>query len=208
MRHSLKALIAVLALIGVFETIVCVKPAYGQAVGYCGFGRPCKVSTLTATNITTGNFTATGGTFSVAGFASFAGGGQFGSNVIIPYMSGNTPFMLSSVQPAVILTTSLVLGGTQLPNHPFTMTDVGFYVSNAASGTGTVTFRVTDGTNNCDFANDCTLGIASIGGKIKTTTSGICTFAANAALTYSVLSAGCTVLQPNVKNIDWRGNWQ
>ena len=54
-RLSLRLLTILSVVVGglllgsVFETCVRVKPAWGQAVGYCGYGRPCTVSKLTVT---------------------------------------------------------------------------------------------------------------------------------------------------------------
>ena len=56
-KHILP-LLTVLALWGVFEAVVRVEPAWGQAVGYCGYGRPCTVTKLTIPSRGAVDFTA------------------------------------------------------------------------------------------------------------------------------------------------------
>lgn len=123
------------------------------------------------------------------------------------YIASATPVTLTSVY-ANAVASAVTFGGAKLPARAFTATDIGTYVSSAAAGAGTTTVRVSDGTNNCDFAMDCAADTNTTGPKIKATTGGTCTFAASAALTVSITATTCATTQPTLKNIDVRGKWQ
>lgn len=148
-----------------------------------------------------------GAGINVPGFAYFTSA-QFTSNVLISgYVSGNTPFVISSMYLNAVASAA-VIGGFTLPARPYTVTDIGYYVgSPAASGAGTTTVRVSDGTNNCDFALNCASDTNTIGPKIKAG-SGSCVYSASAAITVSITATTCATTQPTLKNIDIRAKLQ
>lgn len=78
----------------------------------------------------------------------------------------------------------------------------------AASGVaGTVTFRISDLTNNCDCVANCatagTDGFGDVGAK-RFSCSGVCSFTGGTALYLSTVTSGCGTL-PVVQSIDVRG---
>jgi hypothetical protein len=108
-----------------------------------------------------------------------------------------------------VLTTS-TLGGYVLPTRSFEVQAVTGRCGAPSAGAGTVTFRVSDGTNNCDCAAGCTTtGVTGMGdaGMKRIACTGSCTFAASSALTFSVTSP-CASTQPTVTNLDVRGVWR
>jgi hypothetical protein len=95
------------------------------------------------------------------------------------------------------------------PSGGFTVKAITARATIAATGAGTVTYRVSDGTSNCDCAASCTAtGVAGYGdtGSKRHACAGACTFAANASLTLTVPTTTCASVQPSVTNIDVRGH--
>lgn len=120
------------------------------------------------------------------------------------------PFTLSSFYVnAAVPAGATTFGGTVLPARAFTALAVRFRNSTASGGGGgTTTFRVSDGTNNCDFAVNCTGTTGNVNIR-QVTTAGTCAFAASATLTYSSTASTCTTTQPTVLGtVDVEGNWQ
>lgn len=82
--------------------------------------------------------------------------------------------------------------------------------SQASAGTGTVRFRITDGTNNCDCTANCSgstapvLNVAST--PVDVACSGSCVFS-GVKLAHQ-LTAGCGTTQPSVVTIAVFGLWQ
>lgn len=103
----------------------------------------------------------------------------------------------------------VILGGHVLPStRPFTVSGVTWRNSAAAAtATGTMTLRVSDGTNNCDASVTCTGTDVTATGIKRNASAGACTFAPSAALTVSVAVA-CGTAQPTVQNLDVVGYWQ
>ncbi len=90
-------------------------------------------------------------------------------------------------------------GGTV--DQSVTVTAVSGYNHVASGGgAGLTTWRVSDGTNNCDCSMLCT-ATAGIGAQRSAPCAGSCSFAPRAALLLSVTVAGCTTTQPSFKNI-------
>lgn len=127
------------------------------------------------------------------------------------YIASVTPHTLTSLELNVAAAAA-TYGGHILPPRAFTVTGLTGYVSGVSGGgAGNTTWRVSDGTNNCDCNFPCQGG-AGVGsnstGALRCTPSGTCAFAASASLTVAVQTAGCTTTQPTIQNIDVEGNWQ
>jgi hypothetical protein len=69
----------------------------------------------------------------------------------------------------------------------------------AGTGSGSLTFRVHDGSNNCDCAIDCDVPLA------RSTCSGNCAFAASATVAIFVLSSACTTAPVAIGNLHLMG---
>lgn len=104
------------------------------------------------------------------------------------------------------------LGGHVLPSRGFRVTAFVAQSSAAGVGAGTVTLRISDGTNNCDAAADCvTTGLSAWGNtgpKRLRVTNGVCSFAPGAYLTATVLSTTCATTQPSITISSVVGFWQ
>jgi hypothetical protein len=139
------------------------------------------------------------------GSANAVMGHHFGP-IRADYIRSESPLTLFSVYPAAAITATTAYGGHRLTVHAFTMTHLSGYVSSAAGGVGSVIFRVSDGTNNCDVTLSCASDLAATGPIIKAA-SGTCAFAASAALSFSTTTAGCTP-NPTILNLDVVGKSQ
>jgi hypothetical protein len=144
---------------------------------------------------------ATSGAFSAGGALS-ATTGAFSGAVI-----STTPHTLFSMYPNAALAVA-TYGGHHLPDQAFTVTGVSFWVSSGSGGgIGNTTWRISDGSNNCDCSVAC-LDTTSAGAEASASCSGDCAFAAAAKLSAAVQTAGCTTTQPTALNVDVRGIWQ
>jgi hypothetical protein len=106
--------------------------------------------------------------------------------------------------------------GHRLPAQAFTVTGItGFASVASGGGAANTVITVTDGTNTCTVTIPCNsappagtsaAGLVRVAGVNGAGTG--CVYAANASLTYSVTTAGCTATQPTFKNLDLVGKWQ
>jgi hypothetical protein len=106
--------------------------------------------------------------------------------------------------------------GHVLPAQAFTVTGITGYASVASGGGAANTvITVTDGTNTCTVTIPCnsappdgtsTAGLVRVSGVAGVGTG--CVYAASAAITASITTAGCTATQPTFKNLDLVGKWQ
>ncbi len=96
--------------------------------------------------------------------------------------------------------------------HPVIITAVTGYVSVVGGGgAGNTVLTITDGTNTCTATFACASVTNSTGTKRVATANGAgtgCVYAANAALSAYVSTAGCTTTQPTFRNIDIVGKQQ
>ncbi len=96
--------------------------------------------------------------------------------------------------------------------HPVTITAVTGYVSVASGGGAANTvITITDGTNTCTATFACNTVTNTTGTKRVATVNGAgtgCVYAASAALSAYVSTAGCTTTQPTFRNIDIVGKQQ
>lgn len=121
------------------------------------------------------------------------------------YFASTTPHTLSTVYVNDTIFT-LTYGGGVLPAHAFTAQAIRYRVRTAGSGGSTnATFRISDGSNNCDFSFACN---QSTGAKRQAATAGTCAFAASATLTYSFTSPGDCTTTTDIQTIDIEGIWQ
>lgn len=106
------------------------------------------------------------------------------------------------------MTTGGGLGGHKLPTTAgFRVDAITWFCTTAAgTATGTMTLRVTDGTNNCDAVVDCTTTDVRATGTKRIATTGACAFAPGAALSASI-QAQCLTAQPSVTGLDVVGFW-
>lgn len=125
------------------------------------------------------------------------------------YIASTTPVTLSSVN---INNTILpyVYGGATLPAHPFTVTDIGYFIRAVGSGGSTNnTFQISDGTNTCNCTFACN---QAVGPHIATCANSAgtgCVYAASATLFYLFSAIGdCTTASDVLGNLDVRGKWQ
>jgi len=148
---------------------------------------------------------------STRGTGTFCFQSALGTTCTAPngYIASGTPFTLSSFYiNGPVAGGGVTYEGIVLPARPFTVVALRFYNSTASSGAGTTTLRVTDGTNNCDFAMSCAIFSGNIPIR-QASTSGTCAFAASASLTYVDVSSTCATTQPAIKGtVDVEGNWQ
>jgi hypothetical protein len=116
-----------------------------------------------------------------------------------------TPITLTVVNGA--LNTGTSLGGYVLPSDRgatfAAFTTIVYSASGGGAGNSVV--RISDGTNNCDATMPCTDSQSTTAKRYAMT--GTCAFAAGAALSYSVTTAGCTTTQPSVRNITFVVKW-
>lgn len=99
------------------------------------------------------------------------------------------------------------LQATALPLRGFTVARVTTYVTVVSGGgAGSTTFRVSDGTNNCDCAMTCATSQST--GPKGLACTGTCSFAPSASLTLSISATTCTTTQPTIMTIDVRGYWR
>jgi hypothetical protein len=146
------------------------------------------------------------------GFAVANGSGTTNATISATgYIASTTPHTLTSLELNVAAAAA-TYGGHALPAKAFTVTGVTGYVSGVSgAGAGNTTWRISDGTNNCDCNFPCAGG-AGVGsnatGTLRCTPSGTCAFAASSALSISVQTAGCATTQPTIQNLDIEGNWQ
>jgi hypothetical protein len=106
--------------------------------------------------------------------------------------------------------------GHVLPAQAFTVTAITGYASVASGGGAANTvMTLTDGTNTCTVTIPCntpppagtsTAGLVRVSAVNGAGTG--CVYAASAAITASVTTAGCTTTQPTFKNLDIVGKWQ
>lgn len=68
---------------------------------------------------------------------------------------------------------------------------------NSGGGAGNTVITITDGTNSCTATFTCA-STQSGTGIVSATLAGTCTFPANASITSSVTTAGCTTTQPTL----------
>lgn len=115
------------------------------------------------------------------------------------------PVTLNSV-PLTGLMAVATFGGEVLPARAFTVAAIRFRISVAGNtGSTNAVLRVSDGTNNCDAAFAC--NSAAVNYRVATT--GTCTFAASASLTYSVNAVGDCVTPPTILGGEViEGNWR
>lgn len=80
----------------------------------------------------------------------------------------------------------------------------------ASAGTGTVRFRITDGSNNCDCTANCSGGTAPVLSTLTTPVdvacSGSCLFS-GVKLAHQI-TAGCGTTQPSVVTLSAFGIWK
>lgn len=126
-----------------------------------------------------------------------------------------------------VLLMSRHLGGAVAASTAYTRTklpaDRGFQVTAvtsainsgpAAAGAGTVVFRITDGTNNCDCTANCTTTAPHFGSTNApvridgAACAGTCTFAPSASLLLQTTTANCASTLPTVVSVDVRGIWK
>lgn len=167
--------------------------------------------TATALAIATLTNTLTGGTVLLADFGTTTStyGSGFSRKASLDttgYFTSTTPFALDSVYVNTTIS-AFTYGGSVLPAHAFTAQAIRYRVRTVGSGGSTnATFRVSDGTNNCDFSFACNQAAASYR---QATTAGTCTFAASATLSYAFSSTGdCTTKTDILGNIAIDGIWQ
>lgn len=115
------------------------------------------------------------------------------------------PVTLSSVYVNALLSV-LTFGGEQLPARSFEVQAVRYRISvPGAIGSTDATFRISDGTSNCDCNFACDL---SAGSK-RMACSGTCVMPASAALSYAFISTGDCVTAPTILgNVAIEGRWR
>ena len=108
------------------------------------------------------------------------------------------------------LAAALGLGGHVLPAHPCKITAVSVNVSIVSGGgAGNTVITLTDGTNTCTATLACATTSATGAYRIVTANgagSG-CAYPANAKIVASVTTAGCTVTQPTITNLEVIGQF-
>lgn len=142
-------------------------------------------------------------------FSGRTGGSEKWSMTFDGYLASITPHTLTSMQIGAAMAAGALNRGHVLPARAFTVTFMTGFVSGASGGgAAQTTVRASDGTNNCDCNFACNTSTNTTGSKRSTACSGTCAFPANAALAFSVQTAGCTTTQPTFQNLDVEGNWQ
>ena len=129
------------------------------------------------------------------------------------YIASAIPVVLSELYVNGLIAT-ITYGGVVLPAHPFTVTDLSYYVrtSGTCPGIKSVTFRITDGTNTCDCSwnGDEATGQHTPSGLCSGTGGSGCAFPASASISYAFNAVGssCAPTQDIAGNISVRGKWQ
>lgn len=98
--------------------------------------------------------------------------------------------------------------GLKLPSdRGFRVTAVAGHVMTASGGgAGISTWRVSDGSNNCDCTVACSL-TNTAGPQRAETCTGTCTFAPGSVVQLNLQASTCTTTQPTWKNIQVVGKW-
>lgn len=119
-------------------------------------------------------------------------------------------FLMMTRHLAVAITATTYQGTTTSSERSVKVSAVTMRLATPASGAGTVTFRISDGTRNCDCAISCTAtGVAGLGdaGSKRAACSGACAFPPSSLLTFSCASAGCATSQGVPTSLDVWGSW-
>lgn len=136
------------------------------------------------------------------------------ATVVSAPVSGRHEALLMSRHLGAAVAASTAYTRTMLPSERgFLVSAVtaGVNAGPAASGAGTVVFRVTDGTNNCDCTANCTTTAPHFGSTyapVRVACSGSCLFAPGASVALQTTTANCASTLPTVVSIDVRGYWQ
>lgn len=125
------------------------------------------------------------------------------------YARSATPVPISVYVNNVVVS-GFTYGGMTLPAHPFTVTDIAYYIRTQGTGGSTNnTFQVTDGTNTCTCTFACN---QATGSQIASCSNGAgtgCVYAASAALQFKFSGVGdCTGPTDLLGNMQVLGKWQ
>jgi hypothetical protein len=119
-------------------------------------------------------------------------------------VQGPRPLPLVLLWSRAMALSSVFIGGGKVP-HPVTIARVQGLIINGGSsggGAGNSVLTITDGTNTCTATFACTATAAAAGTFVEATIANGagtgCRYAANASLTSSVTTAGCTTTQPTL----------
>lgn len=137
-----------------------------------------------------------------------------GTNLIIGtgsgagYVASAVPVIFPVYVNSIIAATTY--GGSKLPAHAVTVTDIGYNVRAAGiGGTTNNTFTISDGANTCTCTFACN---QAPGSQIAACSNGAgtgCVYAASAALTYGFSAVGDCATPTDLRgNLEVRGKWQ
>lgn len=124
------------------------------------------------------------------------------------YLASITPDTLTSVW--VNANTTGLKGGHKLPARAFTVTGLSYLDTVASVGAGSAVWTITDGTNTCTATVTCAADAANSANRVATANGAGtgCVYAASAALTLTLTTAGCATTQETFANVDIEGKWQ
>lgn len=211
-KFSLFAAAIVLAIVA-----LAVEAAPSATIDASGQVRVVAPITRTASGVGITPASATLAGSVTTGTQTFAGNKTFTGSVATPTEHTLlTWFLNAAAATGACPATGTGCAGHLLPAQAFTVTGItGFASVASGGGAANTVLTVTDGTNTCTVTIPCnsappagtsTAGLVRVAAANGAGTG--CVYAASAALTVSITTAGCTTTQPTLRNIDLVGKWQ